>query len=142
MSAAAQTLKAGDPEPTRATGPLPVESIASLNNTLPPPVAESASVFVKPSPVLPRAPSRIGKEAAPQPRLPGKHMVHWFRKGLRLHDNPALREGLQGASTFRCVFIIDPWFASSANVCINKWRSVFNLKNIIKTKNSISSHTT
>ncbi|CAH0405959.1 unnamed protein product [Chilo suppressalis] len=52
----------------------------------------------------------------------GKHTVHWFRKGLRLHDNPALREGLNNAVTFRCVFIIDPWFASSSNVGINKWR--------------------
>ncbi|OWR50781.1 cryptochrome 2 [Danaus plexippus plexippus] len=51
-----------------------------------------------------------------------KHTVHWFRKGLRLHDNPALREGLVDATTFRCVFIIDPWFASSSNVGINKWR--------------------
>lgn len=51
-----------------------------------------------------------------------KHIVHWFRKGLRLHDNPALKEGLKDAVTFRCVFIIDPWFASSSNVGINKWR--------------------
>ncbi|VVC94173.1 unnamed protein product [Leptidea sinapis] len=52
----------------------------------------------------------------------GKHTVHWFRKGLRIHDNPALREGLTDATTFRCVFIIDPWFASSSNGGINKWR--------------------
>lgn len=51
-----------------------------------------------------------------------KHTVHWFRKGLRLHDNPSLREGLAGASTFRCVFVLDPWFAGSTNVGINKWR--------------------
>lgn len=51
-----------------------------------------------------------------------KHLVHWFRKGLRLHDNPALREGLKNATTFRCVFVIDPWFAGSSNVGINKWR--------------------
>lgn len=51
-----------------------------------------------------------------------RHTVHWFRKGLRLHDNPALREGLIGATTFRCVFVIDPWFAGSSNVGINKWR--------------------
>lgn len=55
-------------------------------------------------------------------RTPGKHTVHWFRKGLRIHDNPALREGIIDAVTFRCVFIIDPWFASSSNVGINKWR--------------------
>ncbi|XP_052866776.1 cryptochrome-1-like [Anopheles cruzii] len=51
-----------------------------------------------------------------------KHTVHWFRKGLRLHDNPALREGVRDASSFRCVFVIDPWFAGSSNVGINKWR--------------------
>lgn len=60
---------------------------------------------------------------APAVRAPRrKHIVHWFRKGLRLHDNPALIEGLVDAATFRCVFIIDPWFASSSNVGINKWR--------------------
>jgi cryptochrome len=53
-----------------------------------------------------------------------KHTVHWFRKGLRLHDNPSLIEGLRGATTFRCVFILDPWFAGSSNVGINKWRFV------------------
>lgn len=51
-----------------------------------------------------------------------KHTVHWFRKGLRLHDNPALCEGLKESTTFRCVFVIDPWFAGSSNVGINKWR--------------------
>lgn len=51
-----------------------------------------------------------------------RHLVHWFRKGLRLHDNPAFCEGLKGAVTFRCIFIIDPWFAGSSNVGINKWR--------------------
>ncbi|CAH1982961.1 unnamed protein product [Acanthoscelides obtectus] len=51
-----------------------------------------------------------------------KHTVHWFRKGLRLHDNPSLREGLKDAKTFRCIFVLDPWFAGSSNVGINKWR--------------------
>nr|XP_023017756.1 cryptochrome-2-like [Leptinotarsa decemlineata] len=51
-----------------------------------------------------------------------KHTVHWFRKGLRLHDNPSLREGLTGAKTFRCVFVLDPWFAGSSSVGVNKWR--------------------
>lgn len=54
----------------------------------------------------------------------GKHTVHWFRKGLRLHDNPSLREGLSGANTFRCVFVIDPWSAGSKSIGINKWRFV------------------
>ncbi|XP_046987844.1 cryptochrome-1-like isoform X3 [Schistocerca americana] len=51
-----------------------------------------------------------------------EHTVHWFRRGLRLHDNPSLRAGLIGATTFRCIFILDPWFAGSSNVGINKWR--------------------
>ncbi|MCJ8743403.1 hypothetical protein PDJAM_G00093610 [Pangasius djambal] len=48
--------------------------------------------------------------------------VHWFRKGLRLHDNPSLRESVRGADTVRCVYILDPWFAGSSNVGINRWR--------------------
>ncbi|XP_059621504.1 cryptochrome-1-like isoform X2 [Phlebotomus argentipes] len=60
--------------------------------------------------------------SARQQSIREKHTVHWFRKGLRLHDNPALLSGLVGAVTFRCVFVIDPWFAGSSNVGINKWR--------------------
>ncbi|KAM4619422.1 cryptochrome-2 [Polymixia lowei] len=48
--------------------------------------------------------------------------VHWFRKGLRLHDNAALQEALSGADSVRCVYILDPWFAGSANVGVNRWR--------------------
>ncbi|XP_031635667.1 cryptochrome-1-like [Contarinia nasturtii] len=51
-----------------------------------------------------------------------RHIIHWFRRGLRLHDNPALYEGLRNCTTFRCIFILDPWFADSSNVGINKWR--------------------
>lgn len=53
-----------------------------------------------------------------------KHTVHWFRKGLRLHDNSSLREGIRTSKTFRCIFVLDPWFAGSSNVGINKWRYV------------------
>ncbi|TRY58935.1 hypothetical protein DNTS_013432 [Danionella cerebrum] len=48
--------------------------------------------------------------------------VYWFRKGLRLHDNPSLRDSIQGAHTVRCVYILDPWFAGSSNVGISRWR--------------------
>jgi len=51
-----------------------------------------------------------------------KHTVHWFRKGLRLSDNPALLRGIRRCETFRCIFILDPWFAGSSNVGTNKWR--------------------
>lgn len=57
----------------------------------------------------------------------GVNAVHWFRKGLRLHDNPALKECIQGANTIRCVYILDPWFAGSSNVGINRWRQHLNM---------------
>nr|AJY53622.1 cryptochrome 2 [Nilaparvata lugens] len=69
-----------------------------------------------------------------------KHTVHWFRKGLRLHDNPSLREGLRNATTFRCIFILDPWFTGASNVSINKWRFLLqcleDLDNSLKKLNS------
>ncbi|XP_035429636.1 cryptochrome-1 isoform X1 [Spodoptera frugiperda] len=91
-------------------------------------VKMSAAAETLPAPtVRPHAPAATAPAPPPPPppaarRSNGKHIVHWFRKGLRLHDNPALKEGLLDAATFRCVFIIDPWFASSSNVGINKWR--------------------
>ncbi|KAK7126335.1 hypothetical protein R3I94_017726 [Phoxinus phoxinus] len=48
--------------------------------------------------------------------------VHWFRKGLRLHDNPALLEALRGAQSLRCVYFLDPWFAGASNLGVNRWR--------------------
>ncbi|XP_035380740.1 cryptochrome-1b isoform X2 [Electrophorus electricus] len=48
--------------------------------------------------------------------------VHWFRKGLRLHDNPSLRDSIVEADTLRCIYILDPWFAGSSSVGINRWR--------------------
>lgn len=34
--------------------------------------------------------------------------VHWFRKGLRLHDNPALMAALRDCRELYPVFILDP----------------------------------
>lgn len=34
--------------------------------------------------------------------------IHWFRKGLRLHDNPALLAALQGCRELYPLFILDP----------------------------------
>lgn len=50
-------------------------------------------------------------------------VIHWFRKGLRLHDNPALLAALQSTKgshyELRPVFILDPWFTSTGP---NRWR--------------------
>lgn len=39
-----------------------------------------------------------------------KKSLMWFRKGLRLHDNPALLRACQGASHVYPVFVLDPWY--------------------------------
>ncbi|CAG2250086.1 CRY [Mytilus edulis] len=51
-----------------------------------------------------------------------KRSIHWFRKGLRLHDNPALLAACENAVDVKPIFILDPWFASSARVGVNRWR--------------------
>lgn len=45
--------------------------------------------------------------------------LHWFRKGLRLHDNPALAKAIEHvrmqrgqSSQLYFLFVLDPWFAS------------------------------
>ncbi|KAL7846439.1 hypothetical protein SRHO_G00214190 [Serrasalmus rhombeus] len=48
--------------------------------------------------------------------------IHWFRKGLRLHDNPALKAALHDCEHIYPVFILDPWFPKNAQVGINRWR--------------------
>lgn len=49
--------------------------------------------------------------------------IHWFRRGLRFHDNPALSEAIKLSSTFRCIYIIDPTTINpDSDVESNKWR--------------------
>ncbi|XP_070532394.1 cryptochrome-1-like isoform X2 [Ptychodera flava] len=48
--------------------------------------------------------------------------LHWFRKGLRLHDNPALLTACENCQEMRPIFILDPWFVKSGKVGVNRWR--------------------
>jgi len=43
-----------------------------------------------------------------------RRSLHWFRKGLRLHDNPALVEAAKSTEALFCVFVIDPHFAKES----------------------------
>ncbi|XP_055925204.1 cryptochrome-1-like isoform X1 [Argiope bruennichi] len=48
--------------------------------------------------------------------------IHWFRKCLRLHDNPALVEAVKNGQQFWPIFILDPWFVKNMRVGPNRWR--------------------
>ncbi|NXQ85569.1 CRY2 protein, partial [Nyctibius grandis] len=45
--------------------------------------------------------------------------IHWFRKGLRLHDNPALLAAATNCHRLHPLFILDP---SSSRASTNAWR--------------------
>ena len=47
--------------------------------------------------------------------------IHWFRKGLRLHDNPALVKAVSSAAHVYPVFCIDPAYAKPDVVGINRY---------------------
>lgn len=40
----------------------------------------------------------------------GSNSLMWFRKGLRLHDNPALEYAAKGSKFLYPVFVIDPHY--------------------------------
>ena len=61
----------------------------------------------------------------PPPRVPAppvgcKVALHWFRKGLRLHDNSALLAAAAGATAVLPVVVLDPHFCS-ARVSANRY---------------------
>ena len=63
--------------------------------------------------------------------------VVWFRKGLRLHDNPALIEACKSCSKAYPVFVLDPWFAKSDIIGINRY--AFLLESLRDLDNSLKS---
>jgi cryptochrome len=48
--------------------------------------------------------------------------IYWFRKALRLHDNPALLFALENSQKCYPIFILDPWFVKNYKVGVNRWR--------------------
>jgi cryptochrome len=46
--------------------------------------------------------------------------IHWFRKGLRLHDNPALMAACKLGPTYP-VFVMDPYFAKPDIIGVNRY---------------------
>lgn len=64
--------------------------------------------------------------------------VYWFRKSLRLHDNPSLMRALNDAhsatahasstSTLWPVFLLDPHFVKNARVGLRRWVFLYERK--------------
>lgn len=50
-----------------------------------------------------------------------KVAIHWFRKGLRLHDNPGLIHACKSTNKVYPVFCIDPHFAKPDIVGVNRY---------------------
>lgn len=48
--------------------------------------------------------------------------IHWFRKGLRLHDNPSILHAIKNCNQFIPIFILDPWFLHPDKVTYYKLR--------------------
>lgn len=54
--------------------------------------------------------------------------VHWFRKGMRLHDNPAFKLAYESKNScgeyykLRPIYILDPYFRKYIRAGVNRWR--------------------
>eukprot|EP01023_Acetabularia_acetabulum_P018339 TRINITY_DN19260_c0_g1_i4.p1 TRINITY_DN19260_c0_g1~~TRINITY_DN19260_c0_g1_i4.p1 ORF type:complete len:559 (+),score=75.32 TRINITY_DN19260_c0_g1_i4:1767-3443(+) len=51
-----------------------------------------------------------------------KNSILWFRKGLRLHDNPALLKAIENVTSFYPVFVIDPNFVGPNKVGVVRYK--------------------
>jgi cryptochrome len=51
-----------------------------------------------------------------------RNTIYWFRKALRLHDNPSLVHAIENSDLVYPVFVLDPWFVRNARVGPNRWR--------------------
>lgn len=70
-------------------------------------------------------------------------VIHWFRKGLRTHDNPNLKaatDSLEGNFCLRPIFVLDPEVLKWLRVGPNRWRflqeSLVNLDENLKKINT------
>uniref|UniRef100_A0A7S3R4Y9 Photolyase/cryptochrome alpha/beta domain-containing protein n=1 Tax=Dunaliella tertiolecta TaxID=3047 RepID=A0A7S3R4Y9_DUNTE len=65
--------------------------------------------------------------------------ILWFRKGLRLHDNPALRDACTGSAAVFPIFIIDPYFLQKSNNKVGVNRYQFLLESLSDLNSSLTS---
>ena len=48
--------------------------------------------------------------------------IHWFRKGLRLHDNPSLLSACKSSAKVIPLFVLDPHFANPGTVSPRRYQ--------------------
>lgn len=66
--------------------------------------------------------------------------IHWFRKCLRVHDNPALIDAVKNNKHAYPIFILDPHFANPERVGIIRYNFLLeSLIDIDKTLRSLGS---
>jgi len=71
------------------------------------------------------APAAAAAAAAAMAPPPADRTMLWFRKGLRLHDNPALLDAAAGATALFPVFCLDPHFLRPQAVGVNRLAFLF-----------------
>ncbi|MEW5299813.1 MAG: hypothetical protein WDW38_010854 [Sanguina aurantia] len=59
-----------------------------------------------------------------------ENKVMWFRKGLRLHDNPALLEACKDAASVYPIYILDPYFLTNTDYKVGVNRYNFLLESL------------
>lgn len=74
-----------------------------------------------------------------------KTVIHWFRKGLRVHDNLALKNAIDlclknPKMCLRPIFVLDPKIVKWLKVGANRWRflqeTLVDLNNNLKKLNT------
>jgi hypothetical protein len=69
-------------------------------------------------------PSAVCSKQASKPasilNLKMTHTIYWFRKALRIHDNPSLVKSIMSTTNLVPIFCLDPWFVKSGKVGVNR----------------------
>lgn len=102
-----------------ATSPMAAQSAAQSATSLP--KDRSLPLILS----TPTAATACAEPAATAPlRSKAPSIVVWFRKALRLHDNPSLRAARDAAAasgaSLLAVFVLDPWFVTSGRVGVRR----------------------
>ena len=70
-----------------------------------------------------------------RPRImTGVTRIHWFRKGLRLHDNPCLAQSLSSVQTVLPIYIFDRWQCDTNNLGHVRFEFIFQSLKVLDAK--------